>query len=443
MLLPAQPSILSVAHGISRKRSHSDALGREDTGTHYDRGTLHSTEQIRNDICGILDIRAKKNKPERILDDAIADDNTIHGDIATNPTTADSTRDSSITDNDPVDEGLIDDGIGDDESICSLETIQSGDIKLETLWKRKYPINEWQPHDDQRVLVWDLWLVRILIKFPMLTRYGSHDIYSRLFKICKTSIPSTYRVSLSSTTFAGYLANRSYKRVLDIGTASGRWALDFADEHPGVEVTSIDLTPLAPNYVPPNLCFDVVESLDLQTFDESSQDFVYSRDLKGRISDWDEFAKEIFDVLKSGGVAEFHEGTIEFKAKVDLPENSFMKEWGDLFRKAGAERGARFDVIESEILLDSLRAAGFIDIMEYPFDVPIEPWEQEGKLGQLAWLESVGDIEGSILRPAVENLGWSEERCYMFAAGLRNELKKTTVKPYMTRLAVVCKKPST
>lgn len=143
MLLPAQPSILSVAHGISRKRSHSDALGREDTGTHYDRGTLHSTEQIRNDICGILDIRAKKNKPERILDDAIADDNTIHGDIATNPTTADSTRDSSITDNDPVDEGLIDDGIGDDESICSLETIQSGDIKLETLWKRKYPINEW------------------------------------------------------------------------------------------------------------------------------------------------------------------------------------------------------------------------------------------------------------------------------------------------------------
>ncbi|KAI3571521.1 hypothetical protein IWW34DRAFT_639202 [Fusarium oxysporum f. sp. albedinis] len=335
MLLPAQPSILSLAHSISRKRSHSDALGRDDTGTHCDRGTLHSTEQIRNDTCGILDIRAKKNKPERILDDAIADDNTIHGDIATNPTAADSSGDRSRTDNDLIDEGHIDDGIGDDESIY------------------------------------------------------------------------------------------------------------FADEHPGLEVTSIDLVPLAPNHVPPNLRFDVVESLDLQTFDESSQDFVYSRDLKGRISDWDEFAKEIFDVLKSGGVAEFHEGTIEFKAKVDLPENSFMKEWGDLFRKAGAERGARFDVIESEILLDSLRAAGFIDIMEYPFDVPIEPWEQEGKLGQLAWLESVGDIEGSILRPAVENLGWSEERCYMFAAGLRNELKKTTVKPYMTRLAVVCKKPST
>ncbi|KAG5793858.1 hypothetical protein H9Q69_007094 [Fusarium xylarioides] len=343
MLLLAQPSIFSVAHGISRKRSHSDALGREDTGTHYDLGTIHSTEQIRNDICGILNIRAKKNKPERILDDAIADDNTIHGDIATNPTTADSTRDSSITDNDPVDEGLIDDGIGDDESICSMETIQSGDIKLETLWEREYPIDEWQPHDDKRVEVWDL---------------------------CQ-----------------------------------------------------------------------VVESLDLQTFKKPSQDFVHLRDLKGRISDWGELAKEIFDVLKPGGVAEFHEGTIEFKAKAELPEDSFMKEWGDLFRKAGAERGARFDVIDSGILLSSLRAAGFSEIREYPYDVPIEPWQQQGELGHLAWLESVYDIEGSIFRPAIENLSWREDRCHMFAAGLRNELKKTTVKPYMTRVAVVCKKP--
>uniref|UniRef100_A0A0C4BKV8 Methyltransferase tdiE n=1 Tax=Fusarium oxysporum (strain Fo5176) TaxID=660025 RepID=A0A0C4BKV8_FUSOF len=360
MLLQAQPSILSVAHSISRKRSHSDALGREDTGTHCDRGTLHSTEQIWNDTCGILDITAKKNKPDRILDDAIEDDNTFHGDIATNPTAADITGDRSTTDNDLINEGHIDEGVGDEESICSWETINPGDIKIKTLWGREYPINEWQPHDTKRAEVWDLWFVRILIEFPILTRKCG-----------------------------------------------------------------------------------IVESLDLRTFEKSSRDFVHLRDLKGRISNWGEFAKEIFNVLKPGGVAEFHEGTIQFKAKAELPENSFMKEWGDLFRKAGAERGARFDIIQSGILLNSLRAAGFSEIREYPYDVPIEPSQQQGELGQLAWLESVDDIEGSILRLAVENLGWSEERCYMFAAGLRNELKKTTVKPYMTRLAIVCKKPST
>ncbi|KAK7428989.1 hypothetical protein QQZ08_004501 [Neonectria magnoliae] len=332
MLPPAQPSTLSVAHSISRKRSHSDALGREDTGTHCDRGTLHSTEQIWNDMCGILDNTAKKNKPDRILDDSIGDDNTFHGDIATNPTTADITGDRSTTDNDPINEGPMDEG---------------------------------------------------------------------------------------------------------------SWAMDFADEHPGLEVISIDLVPLAPEFVPPNLDFGILESLGLGTFEKSSLDFIHLRDLKGRISNWGEFAKEIFDVLKPGGVAEFHEGTIDFKVETGLPETSCMQRWIDLFREAGKKRGARFDVVESQILLDSLRGAGFIDIMEYPYKVPIEPWEQQGKLGWLAWKELDLDIEGSILRPTVESLEWSQQRYYMFAARLREELKKTKVKPYMTRLAVVCKKPLT
>ncbi|SCO12743.1 uncharacterized protein FFB20_15269 [Fusarium fujikuroi] len=120
MLLPAQPS---VAHGISRKRPSSDALGREDTGTHCDCGILHSNEKIRNDRCETLDIRVKKSKPEKILDGGIAGDGTIHGDSATNPTTADGTGDRSITDNDLIDGGLMDDGIGDDESKCSTESI--------------------------------------------------------------------------------------------------------------------------------------------------------------------------------------------------------------------------------------------------------------------------------------------------------------------------------
>ncbi|KAF5713211.1 hypothetical protein FGLOB1_4119 [Fusarium globosum] len=120
MLLPAQPS---VAHGINGKRSCSDVLESEDTGTHCDRGTLHSNEQIRNDKCELLDIRVKRNKPEKILDGGIAGDDTIHVDIATNSTTADSTGDRSITDNDLVDGGLIDDGVEDDESKRSTESI--------------------------------------------------------------------------------------------------------------------------------------------------------------------------------------------------------------------------------------------------------------------------------------------------------------------------------
>ncbi|PNP84291.1 hypothetical protein FNYG_02364 [Fusarium nygamai] len=219
--------------------------------------------------------------------------------------------------------------------------------------------------------------------------------------------------------------------------------LDFADENPNIEVIGIDLTDFKPTWVPPNLSFEVVGCLGLGNFDVSSQDFVHLRDLKGRIGNWGEFVKEVFNVLKPGGVAEFHESNIEFQSKAELPKDSYMKEWGNLFREAGAKRGARFDVVESGLLLSSLRAAGFSDIEEYLYEVPIERWQQRGQLERLGWLERVCDIEGSILRPAVEDLKWTEQQCYVFAAHLRRELKKTTVKPYTRRLVVVCKKPST
>ncbi|KAH7208432.1 uncharacterized protein BKA55DRAFT_262080 [Fusarium redolens] len=219
---------------------------------------------------------------------------------------------------------------------------------------------------------------------------------------------------------------------------------DFADEHPYLKVISIDLSDLVPEWVAPNLSFQVVERLDLQDFEISSQDFVHLRDLKGRISNWGEFSKEVFNVLKPGGVAEFHEETIEFNGEAELPEHSYMKQWGNLFLEAGARRGAEFNIIESGQLLGSLRAAGFSEVKEYKYKVPIEPRhksQQQEMSEWLAWLAFVYDIEGTIFRPAIENLGWSKEKCQLFAADLRNELKMTTVKPYMTRLVVVCKKP--
>lgn len=48
-----------------------------------------------------------------------------------------------------------------------------------------------------------------------------------------------------------------------------------------------------------------------------------------------------------------------------------MRQWGDLFREAGAKREAQFDVIESGLMLSSLRAAGFSNVKEYYYDVSL------------------------------------------------------------------------
>ena len=47
------------------------------------------------------------------------------------------------------------------------------------------------------------------------------------------------------------------ERVLDYGTGTGIWAMDFADEHSNAFVTGTDLSPIQPDWVPPNCKFYV------------------------------------------------------------------------------------------------------------------------------------------------------------------------------------------
>ncbi|PNP84290.1 hypothetical protein FNYG_02363 [Fusarium nygamai] len=137
MFPPDQHLTLYDIPGISRKRSYSDALGRENTRTHRERTTAYPSDYIP------IDIRTKTNNSETILGDTIPDDDNPHDDITTSPSRADSIGNSNITDTDLIDESLVDEGIGEDETTCSLDTLQPGDIKIETLWNRVYPINEW------------------------------------------------------------------------------------------------------------------------------------------------------------------------------------------------------------------------------------------------------------------------------------------------------------
>lgn len=63
------------------------------------------------------------------------------------------------------------------------------------------------------------------------------------------------------------------QRVIDIGTGTGIWAMqvscfgtlfmtdtchsDFADESPSAEVIGTDVSPIQPNWVPPNVKFEL------------------------------------------------------------------------------------------------------------------------------------------------------------------------------------------
>jgi hypothetical protein len=68
------------------------------------------------------------------------------------------------------------------------------------------------------------------------------------------------------------------ERVCDLGTGTGKWAIEFADAHPTVHVTGTDLSPIQPELVPPNCTF-IVENFEDDWMFREPFDFIHGRTL--------------------------------------------------------------------------------------------------------------------------------------------------------------------
>jgi cyclopropane fatty-acyl-phospholipid synthase-like methyltransferase len=114
---------------------------------------------------------------------------------------------------------------------------------------------------------------------------------------------------------------------LDVGTGTGIWAIDFADEHPETAVIGVDLSPIQPVYVPPNLTFQVDDVEETWTYPEEF-DFIYSRMMVGSLANVPRFIEQSFNNLSPGGYLEMVDLSYPIKT-IDntFPENSALSKW--------------------------------------------------------------------------------------------------------------------
>lgn len=69
-------------------------------------------------------------------------------------------------------------------------------------------------------------------------------------------------------------------RVLDLGTGLGSWAFDFAAQYPACTVVGVDITPVQPEWVPPNCRFEIDDLREPWTWSEPF-DLIHARGLGG------------------------------------------------------------------------------------------------------------------------------------------------------------------
>ena len=222
--------------------------------------------------------------------------------------------------------------------------------------------------------------------------------------------------------------------VLDVGTGTGIWAIDFADANPQAEVVGIDISPIQPGYVPPNLQFEIADADEEWTF-APRFDLVHSRVMNDlSLRNWPFFYQEAFKSLRPGGWVECQE--LDYRCRSDdntMPEDSPLKMWEDEWTRAIQKTGLN-GFCRPEVVEQQMRDAGFINITRRDFKLPIGPWPKDQRLreaGMLGLANLVYGMYGLSVKLFTALLDYTIEQLEVFLVSVRKDVKNKRAHRYM------------
>ncbi|XP_044716440.1 methyltransferase domain-containing protein [Hirsutella rhossiliensis] len=232
------------------------------------------------------------------------------------------------------------------------------------------------------------------------------------------------------------------QRVLDAGTGTGIWAMDFADEHPGSDVTGVDLSPIQPSFVPPNVSFYIDDLEDDWTFSYKF-DFIYARMLTASISDWPKFLQQGYENLNPGGWIELLDVHLQLKSDDGtIPKDCAVAKWGDYMLEAAAKLNRPLDSMTfyKQQLLD----VGFTNVTQSLYKWPTNSWPKERKFKEIGiWTyENLGNgASGLSMALFTRALGWKSEEVEVFLVDVRKQMRDRSIHAYWPIYVVYAQKP--
>ncbi|KAJ4129233.1 hypothetical protein NW768_007768 [Fusarium equiseti] len=233
------------------------------------------------------------------------------------------------------------------------------------------------------------------------------------------------------------------QKVLDVGTGTGIWAIEFADRFPNVEILGTDLSPCQPEWVPPNVRFEIDDAVLSWTWEPNTFDFIHIRYLFGAIKDWTALFKEAYRCVQPGGWVQSAEADVEFRCDdgtVDLEPS--LKLFKKIFEDGGKLINTPFFVYDMQV--KGFEEAGFEEIHTVDYKIPVGNWPKDPKLREVgkfvrACLEN--DLEGYTLMMWQDVLQWPKDEYQMFLLGIRKAIKNPKVHTYMKVRYVYGRKP--
>ncbi|KAK1596098.1 methyltransferase domain-containing protein [Colletotrichum navitas] len=232
------------------------------------------------------------------------------------------------------------------------------------------------------------------------------------------------------------------KRVLDVGTGTGIWAMEYADEHPEATVIGVDLSPIQPGFVAPNCSFEIDDLEEDWTWSRPF-DFIFIRSMIASFSSWPDMITKAYEHLEPGGYVELHDNKFPLKCQGGpMPDDYAPNKWTKLLVEGCSKAGRPSNLADS--FKQMLEDAGFVDVEERKAIWPFNPWPKDKKLhhlGLLCQANAFMGIEGASMAIFTRVLGWTPEETTVFCAEVRNEHRKIGVQAYYDVYSVWGRKP--
>src|SRR5688572_21757454 len=93
--------------------------------------------------------------------------------------------------------------------------------------------------------------------------------------------------------------------------------MDFGDEYPSAQVYGLDLSPIQPSWVPPNVRFEVDDIEDEWTWKKDHFSLIYCRIMSGAVHDWSRLMTSVYEHLIPGGYFEIADVDTQIYSQVN------------------------------------------------------------------------------------------------------------------------------
>ncbi|KAK3342731.1 S-adenosyl-L-methionine-dependent methyltransferase [Neurospora tetraspora] len=234
-------------------------------------------------------------------------------------------------------------------------------------------------------------------------------------------------------------------QVLDLGTGTGLWPMQLAENYPDAVITGIDLSPIQPRFVPENVRFYVDDIEDEWVDPENKYDYIHLRFALHTLKDRKSLMQRVMRHLKPGGYFEIQEIDLSNPGCDDhtlTPDTPYAVRDYHKYLEAGL-RAMGADISAIQKTSQEMREAGFEDVTEITKKLPLGIWPADKKLRLcgLFWRTAAMDGMAGLCSRPFRAIGLTPTQIESFLVDVRKAVMDGSIHTYFPLTTVYGRKP--